>query len=46
MTSEPIRLVDSRELSGSPPEVAPKLLNKLLIADGVVTRIVEVEAYW
>lgn len=46
MTSEPIRLVDPDELLGSPPEVAPKLLNKLLIADGVAARIVEVEAYW
>ncbi len=33
-------------LGGEPPNVAPLLLNKLLVVDGVAARIVEVEAYW
>lgn len=39
------RRVDRELLSGSPFEIAPKLLNLLLVHQGVVGRIVEVEAY-
>lgn len=31
---------------GTPPEVAPLLLNKVIEVDGISARIVEVEAYW
>jgi DNA-3-methyladenine glycosylase len=34
------------ELSGSPIEVAPQVLNTLLVVEDRVARIVEVEAYW
>ncbi|MGB3410954.1 MAG: DNA-3-methyladenine glycosylase [Microthrixaceae bacterium] len=38
--------LDRDLLGGDPPEVAPQLLNKVLVSRGVVARIVEVEAYW
>ncbi|MGB6057424.1 MAG: DNA-3-methyladenine glycosylase [Microthrixaceae bacterium] len=38
--------IESGLLDGDPPDVAPQLLNKILVSRGVVARIVEVEAYW
>lgn len=43
MTPRPI---DPVVLQGKPPEVAPQLLNKLLLVGDLSARIVEVEAYW
>lgn len=37
---------DSSFFDGTPPHVAPRLLNKVLAVDAVTARIVEVEAYW
>ena len=41
-----LRRVRRGELTGSPAEVAPRLLNTLLVVEDRVARIVEVEAYW
>lgn len=38
--------VGAELLAGDPVEVAPLLLNRLIVTPGCVARIVEVEAYW
>ena len=43
--SRRVKRVDRRLLRGDSPEVAPLLLNKLLVKGPCVGRIVEVEAY-
>ncbi len=41
-----VRRLRARALEGTPVEVAPRLLNTLLVVGERVGRIVEVEAYW
>ncbi len=45
MSTAPLRRVRRSLLAGDAPEVAPLLLNKLLVHGGCVGRIIEVEAY-
>lgn len=45
MTAVAYRILDRSMLAGEAPDVAPQLLNRGLVVDGCIGRIVEVEAY-